>query len=71
MRTVWPRSVTSTPGATAWQSATVPTAVITPVAESKAIACARGFAGSIVMMEAALRITAVIIVSLGGRGRSG
>ena len=56
MSTVEPRSVTLTPGATAWHWATVPTARSLPVTSSKATASARGLASSIVMMVDALRI---------------
>ena len=55
--TVAPRSRTSAPGAAARHVSSEPTAAMTPVAGSKAMAEARGDAGSMVMMDDAVRIT--------------
>ena len=61
----------ATPGAAAWHSATEPSATILPVESSMAIASARGFDGSMVMMLDALRINVAVtsILQLGESDR--
>ena len=57
MSTLVPRSVTAAPGAAFVQSSSDPTAMMVPVEQSMATASARGVDSSIVMMDAALRMT--------------